>query len=145
MKDVMYVIVRDYRDRDFAPELGCHALADFREEEYARDYLKILKRRWLADEKIYPQSFEWKLCKRWYENGRVWWEDMDGSPMTEQVCVNEADWMEISRVTGLGKTTAMKIVLYRQEHGKYQNLMDLMDVHGIGPVLYERIRGKVRL
>ena len=82
-KNLMYVIVRDYAARGYAPELGGHALADFREEEYARAYLKILKRQWKAVEKKYPgQHFEWKLYKRWDEQTekglRVRWELLEG-------------------------------------------------------------------
>ena len=62
---IRYVVGRDYSARNIAPELGFHALADFREEEYAREYLKILKRQWKATEKMHPgQHFVWRLYKR---------------------------------------------------------------------------------
>ena len=61
------------------------------------------------------------------------------------VNINRAHWQEISRVTGLGKTRSMKIVIYRREHGAYRDIRDIMNIKGFGTGLYEKIKDKVRV
>jgi competence ComEA-like helix-hairpin-helix protein len=59
------------------------------------------------------------------------------------VDINRALWEEICVVTGLGKTTSVKIVLHRRKYGKYGDVSELQNVRGIGQKVFEKIKDKV--
>lgn len=44
------------------------------------------------------------------------------------------------QLDGIGEATAKKIILYREEHGKFQKIEDLMNVSGIGKAKYDNIK-----
>ena len=43
------------------------------------------------------------------------------------------------QIPGILKMKARLILLYREEHGPFQTVEDLMNVEGIGPELFEMI------
>ena len=49
------------------------------------------------------------------------------------VCVNTANIFSLLRVRGIGMALAKNIVAYRDTHGKFNNLMELLKVKGISP------------
>lgn len=49
----------------------------------------------------------------------------------------------LESLPGIGPKTAAAIVLFRQEHGLFRSVEDLVQVHGIGPAKMDRIRGLV--
>jgi competence ComEA-like helix-hairpin-helix protein len=53
-----------------------------------------------------------------------------------------ADSLEL--LPGIGKTLADRIVAYRQQH-RFDREVDITEVRGIGPKLYERIRPYLRI
>jgi competence protein ComEA len=56
------------------------------------------------------------------------------------VDVNTAGREDLDRLPGVGPATADKIIAYRQEHGPFLQPEDLMNVKGIGPAKFERMR-----
>lgn len=59
---------------------------------------------------------------------------------TELIDINTASQAELETLPGIGPTTAQKIIDYREENGPFQTTEDLMNVSGIGPGTYERIK-----
>lgn len=57
--------------------------------------------------------------------------------------INSADADELSAIKGIGKSLAGRIIEYRSVHGRYISTEDIKNVKGIGPKLYERIRGDI--
>ena len=58
-----------------------------------------------------------------------------------RVNVNQADWVTLSLVPGVGEKRAKRIVEVRQERGgKFNSLDDLKDVSGIGPKMLEKFK-----
>ncbi|HOI54080.1 MAG TPA: helix-hairpin-helix domain-containing protein [Phycisphaerae bacterium] len=57
-----------------------------------------------------------------------------------QVDVNAAGWAELSLVPGLGGVLARRIVEYRDRHGPYRSLNDLVAINGIADVRLREIR-----
>jgi competence protein ComEA len=54
--------------------------------------------------------------------------------------INKASKEELTALPGIGNATAEKIVKYREEHGGFKNLEDIMKVSGIKDKLFSRIR-----
>lgn len=61
------------------------------------------------------------------------------------VLLNSASPALLSRVAGLNKTLAQKIVTYREEHGPFQQRTDLLKVPRLGPKAYQQAAGFVRI
>jgi competence ComEA-like helix-hairpin-helix protein len=54
--------------------------------------------------------------------------------------LNTAGPEELDRLPGVGPATAAKIIAHRREHGPFLRAEDLMNVKGIGPAKFERMR-----
>ena len=54
--------------------------------------------------------------------------------------VNAASVADLEALPGIGPVLAGRIVEYRQMHGRFQRVEDLLEVKGIGPRLLERLR-----
>ncbi len=61
----------------------------------------------------------------------------------ELVNINTASQTELETVTGIGPSTALKIIKYREENGKFNSVEDLKNVSGIGDAKYEIIKEEV--
>ena len=62
-----------------------------------------------------------------------------------RISINTADLDELCMLSGIGPSTAQKIIDYRNEHGLFQSLEDLMNVKGIGPSRFEKIKDRICL
>ncbi|HEC08741.1 MAG TPA: ComEA family DNA-binding protein [Acidimicrobiales bacterium] len=58
------------------------------------------------------------------------------------VDVNRADATELQRLKGVGPALAAAIIAYRESHGDFATLEDLLDVPGIGPAKLEALRAE---
>lgn len=56
------------------------------------------------------------------------------------VNINTADEAELQTIPGVGPKTAAAIFAYRQEHGPFQRIEDLMEIRGIGEKKLARMR-----
>lgn len=61
------------------------------------------------------------------------------------VNVNAADAGALVALNGVGPVLAERIVDYRDEHGSFQAIEDLLNVSGIGPAMLEKIRDDLLL
>ncbi len=59
--------------------------------------------------------------------------------------LNTATAQELETLPGIGEVKANQIVAYREEHGFFLNIEDLLNVPGIGPELLEKIRSEITL
>ncbi len=66
----------------------------------------------------------------------------DSATSGEEINVNTADESTLTQLTGIGSVTAEAIVAYREENGPFEDLDDLQEVSGIGPVTVEDISGR---
>ncbi len=58
----------------------------------------------------------------------------------ELININTASQSELESLPGIGPTTARKIIEYRDQNGPFINAEDIINVSGIGPGTYERIK-----
>ena len=68
---------------------------------------------------------------------------VDATIPTGPVNVNTATADQLDVLPGVGPTTAAAIVAHREQHGPFQTIDQLGDVHGIGPAKLEALRGLV--
>jgi competence protein ComEA len=54
--------------------------------------------------------------------------------------INTASSIELESLPGIGPTTAQKIIDYREANGPFLSTEDIINVSGIGPGTYERIK-----
>ena len=59
---------------------------------------------------------------------------------SEVIHLNTAPLPDLERLPGIGRTKAQAIVDYRQEHGPFQSVDDLLQISGIGPGTLEELR-----
>jgi len=57
--------------------------------------------------------------------------------------LNTADSVGLQLIKGIGPKMAERILAYRTEHGRFQKPEELVNVQGIGPAKYERIKEQV--
>jgi competence protein ComEA len=57
--------------------------------------------------------------------------------------INTATAPELELLPGIGPALAQSIVAYREAHGLFGALEDLLDVPGIGPAKLEQIRSLI--
>lgn len=59
------------------------------------------------------------------------------------VNINTATQVELETLTGIGPSTALKIINYRKENGKFKNVEEIKNVPGIGDSKYEEIKNNI--
>ncbi|MEO8494827.1 MAG: helix-hairpin-helix domain-containing protein [Planctomycetota bacterium] len=60
--------------------------------------------------------------------------------VTFRLDINSADWPEWTVLPGVGETLAKRIVRYRSERGPFRHHAELLQVSGIGPRTFDRMR-----
>ncbi len=63
----------------------------------------------------------------------------------ETVELNTATAAELRTLPRVGERTARRIIEYREEHGEFEKIEDLMNVRGIGAKALQRLRPHVRV
>lgn len=64
---------------------------------------------------------------------------------TAKVSLNHASQADLDRLPGVGPALARRILDWRRDHGLFQRLEDLLQVKGIGPKKFARLRGCLTL
>jgi competence protein ComEA len=59
--------------------------------------------------------------------------------------LNTADQATLESIKGIGPAKAAAIVEYRDAHGKFNSVDDLLQIKGIGPKLLEQIKPEVEV
>lgn len=62
-----------------------------------------------------------------------------GQGMSDKIHVNRATTTELESLSGIGPSKAAAIINYRDEHGKFQSVEDLLNVPGIGQKTLDNI------
>lgn len=61
------------------------------------------------------------------------------------ISLNSADASELTTLKGIGEATAAAIIAYREEHGGFREIDELLEVSGIGPAKFEALKDEVTL
>lgn len=65
------------------------------------------------------------------------------SGSTNLIDINHASESELQRLSGVGQAIAKRIIEYRNSHGSFSRVEDLLNVRGIGAAKLEQIRTQV--
>lgn len=57
-----------------------------------------------------------------------------------KININSATQTQLESIPGIGPSTALKIINYREEHRKFNNIEDIKNVSGIGAAKFEKIK-----
>ena len=64
----------------------------------------------------------------------------ESTSSAELININTASEAELITLPGIGQTTALKIIAYREANGPFVNIEDIVNVSGIGPGTYQKIK-----
>ena len=67
----------------------------------------------------------------------------NGQDATGKININQADQSQLQALTGIGPAKAQKIIDYREEHGGFQSIEEIMNVAGIGEKTFENIKDQI--
>lgn len=64
---------------------------------------------------------------------------------TKKVNINTATQTELETISGIGPSTALKIINYRTENGKFKKIEDITNVPGIGEAKFKSIKDSITI
>ncbi len=94
-------------------------------------------------DKIYIPFIEENIETNTQENIKD--TEVQSKNMSKKVNINTADQFELETLTGIGPSTALKIIAYRKENGKFSSIEQIKEVNGIGEGKYEKIKDKIEI
>lgn len=75
------------------------------------------------------------------------WQQITDQPFPEEenglVNINTANEELLCTLSGVGSSRAKSIIAYREKHGAYQKIEDIMNVEGIKEGLFQKIRDSI--
>jgi competence protein ComEA len=72
-------------------------------------------------------------------------EPAPGARALPALDLNRAGAAELDALPGIGPVLARRIVEHRTRHGPFRRVEELRAVRGVGPLLLDRLRGRVRV
>lgn len=67
------------------------------------------------------------------------------SPDSEKINLNTADVDRLMTLSGIGEARAKAIIAYRERHGGFQNIEDIMKIEGIKEKLFDKIKEQIEV
>lgn len=67
----------------------------------------------------------------------------DNNSKSDKVNINTANQTELETLNGVGPSTALKIINYREENGKFGKIEDIKNVPGIGDSKFENLKESI--
>ncbi|MCI5620898.1 MAG: helix-hairpin-helix domain-containing protein [Lachnospiraceae bacterium] len=72
-------------------------------------------------------------------------EALQNAEQDSRVNLNSATVEELMTLPGIGESKAESIVSYREEHGGFSSIEDLMNISGIKEGVFDKIKGRIRV
>jgi len=67
------------------------------------------------------------------------------SDITEIININSASIVQLQSLSGIGEKKAQAIIDYRNEHGSFQTIEEIMNVKGIGQGIFAKIKNRIEV
>ena len=68
------------------------------------------------------------------------YSNYSSTSIKNKVNINKASQVELETIPGIGPSTALKIIDYRKQNGKFKSIEDIKNVSGIGDAKYEKMK-----
>ncbi len=65
--------------------------------------------------------------------------------LVKSVNINTSNKADLMTISGVGPVTAERIILHREDYGRYNSVEDLLNVKGIGPKTLKKIRTYIKI
>ena len=77
-----------------------------------------------------------------YQNKTIYLQEIktEDSQIYHKVNINQANFKELLTIPGMTETKAASLIIYREAHGKFKSIDELIHVKHIGPATLEKIR-----
>lgn len=62
-----------------------------------------------------------------------------------KININKATQLELEQLPGIGPVKGLRIIEYRESHGGFKRLEELMEVYGIGPKTFASMKERITL
>ncbi len=62
-----------------------------------------------------------------------------------KISINQASKEQLENITGIGPRKAEAIIKYREEHGAFQKIEDLLEIDGIGEKSLEKMKDQIMI
>ena len=72
-------------------------------------------------------------------------EVLKNTNKNEKININTATQTELETLPGIGPTTALRIIEYRKENGKFRNIEDIKKINGIGDNKFSKIKDLIKI
>ena len=96
--------------------------------------------------KIYiPIKEEQVLEEKTSKNVEVNNIKLEDSNKTNIVNINTANQTQLETLPGIGASTALKIINYRKQNGKFNNIEDIKQVSGMGESKFNKIKNFIKV
>lgn len=73
------------------------------------------------------------------------WQTQDGQADDGKININTASESQLCDIPGIGAVRAAAIATYRQEHGAFETIEDIMKVSGIKQGTYDKIKDSIKV
>ena len=98
-----------------------------------------------------PTTEEKEKSQEWIHTGDAWGQQENISGVTAsgssgsagKININTADVTTLCTLPGIGESRASSIVAYREEHGGFSTIEDIMKVSGIKDAAFGKIKDKI--
>lgn len=67
----------------------------------------------------------------------------NSSTINNKININKATQTELETIPGIGPSTALKIINYRKENGKFSKIEDIKNISGIGDAKFESMKNYI--
>ena len=74
------------------------------------------------------------------KNNTINSDNINLETQNNKIDINTASQTELETLPGIGTSTALKIINYRKENGKFKNIEEIKNVSGIGDSKYSKIK-----
>ena len=82
-------------------------------------------------------------AKEWARTGSPQESMLQGDSQEAKVNLNTAGKEQLMTLTGIGESRAEDIIRYRQEHGPFERIEDIMNVSGIKEGAFQKIKDSI--
>jgi len=71
--------------------------------------------------------------------------EVNPAELPQKIDINRAEAWLLEALPGIGETKAQAIIAYRQQNGGFKHIIEITEVDGIGPAIYEEIKDLITI